>query len=80
MNGPDIPPDLPPDPLPVPPPRQPEDAYSPRIVLLALFFVLALVLGGLYLVHVLRDSSHLEDCLMQGRTNCYPVDTTSAGR
>ncbi len=80
MNGPDIPPDLPPDPPPRPPPRQPEDTYSPRVVLLALVFVLALVLGGLYLVHVLRDSSHLEDCLMQGRTNCYPVDTTPASR
>lgn len=74
-----------PPPAPAPPrtatPTPPErDTYGPRAVLLALAFVLALVIGGLYLVHTLRNSSHLEDCLMQGRSNCSPVDTPPPDR
>jgi hypothetical protein len=33
-----------------------------------------LVLGGLFLVHELRKMSNIQDCVMQGRTNCSPVD------
>jgi hypothetical protein len=28
-----------------------------------------------YLVNKLRDSARLQDCQMQGRTNCAPIDT-----
>jgi hypothetical protein len=38
--------------------------------LAALALVLALVVLGLVLVNELRQESHLEDCLMQNRTNC----------
>jgi len=45
-----------------------------------LILVLMLVLGGLLLEHILSDSSRLQDCVMQGRTNCAPIDSTSTGR
>jgi hypothetical protein len=35
-----------------------------------------LVGGGWFLTHKLRDSARLEDCLMQGRTNCAPIAPT----
>ena len=79
MNGPDIPPE-PPPPLPPLPPPPPPDESSPRTMLLALVFVALLVLGGLYLVHTLRRSSALEDCLMQGRSSCSPIDGPSGSR
>ena len=42
--------------------------------LAGLAFTLALVVAGLFLVQRLAATSHLEDCLMQGRTNCAPID------
>ena len=44
--------------------------------LAGLAFVLALVIVGLLLVRVLKKQSELEDCLMSGRTNCAPIETT----
>lgn len=44
-----------------------------RRALIALLVVVALVGISLYVGHVLRRSSQLEDCEMQGRTNCAPV-------
>lgn len=54
----------------------PEDR---RGVLIGLLVVIALVLGGLYLFNTLRDSSRLQDCEMQGRTNCAPIDVSAHG-
>jgi len=59
-------------------PSSDRDTYSPRLVLLALGFVLALTLGAYFLVHVLRENSDLQDCVMQGRSNCAPVDVPPA--
>jgi flagellar biogenesis protein FliO len=56
-----------------------EDSHSPRSVLIGLIVILLLVLGGLYLVYALRDASRLQDCVMQGRSNCSPIDSTPAG-
>lgn len=47
-----------------------DDTYSPRAVLLALAVLLVLVIGGLLLFYALRDTSNLQDCVMQGRSNC----------
>jgi hypothetical protein len=44
--------------------------------LAGLAFVLVLVIVGLFLVRVLKQQSELEDCLMSGRTNCAPIETT----
>jgi hypothetical protein len=46
--------------------------------LLALLATLTLVAGGVFLTHVLRNASQLQDCVMSGRTNCAPIDP--AGR
>jgi hypothetical protein len=51
-----------------------EDSASQRGALIGLLICLLLVLGGLYLVHELRKMSNIQDCVMQGRTNCSPVD------
>jgi len=53
---------------------RPEEAHSQRTALIGLAICLALVLGGLLLVYALKKSSELQDCVMQGRTNCAPVD------
>ena len=60
--------------------RPDQDTYSPRAVLMALAVILLLVLGGLYLFYALRDASQHQDCVMQGRTNCAPIESpTTAG-
>ena len=50
------------------------DAPGRAKTLLALVFVLALVLGGLILFHFLSEQSQIQDCVMQGRTNCAPIN------
>jgi hypothetical protein len=52
-----------------------EDSRSQRAALIGLAICLALVLGGLFLVHELKKTSELQDCVMQGRTNCAPADS-----
>ena len=51
-----------------------EDARAQRAVLIGLGICLLLVLGGLFLVYELRKMSAIQDCVMQGRSNCSPVD------
>ena len=48
-----------------------------RAALAGLIFMLALVLAGLYLAHELRGVSQLQDCVMSGRTNCAPIDSST---
>jgi hypothetical protein len=52
-----------------------QDVHSQRAALIGLGICVALVLGGLFLVYTLKKSSQLQDCVMQGRSNCAPVDT-----
>jgi hypothetical protein len=51
-----------------------QDSQSQRAALIGLAICLLLVLGGLLLVHELKKTSDLQDCVMQGRTNCAPVE------
>lgn len=63
--------------------REPDDPEPPdprRKALLALFFVVVLVVGGLLLTHVLSHMSQLQDCVMSGRTNCAPIDSSTSAR
>jgi hypothetical protein len=53
------------------------DANSRRGALVGLVICIVLVLGGLFLYYKLKRMSDLQDCVMQGRTNC--VTTDSAG-
>lgn len=48
---------------------------SNRAAIVGLIVCLALVGLGLLLVHKLKAMSELQDCLMQGRTNCAPPDS-----
>ena len=41
--------------------------------LAALALVLFLALVALYIIEQLRERGAIEDCLMQGRTNCAPT-------
>lgn len=53
------------------------DRRRQRAALLGLALCLALVLGGLWLVYELRKTSSVQDCVMQGRSNCAPIDTST---
>jgi len=55
------------------------DSNSQRAALIGLAICLLLVLGGLALVYGLKKMSDVQDCVMQGRTNCAPVDSTPSG-
>ena len=59
------------DPRP-PDPRPPDPR---RMVVIGFLVIALLVIGGLYLVHELRDASQLQDCVTQGRSNCAPIDS-----
>ncbi len=60
-------------------PRTPRD--SRRAALVGLIVTLLLVTGGVVLVHILGRAAKLQDCVMSGRTNCAPIESTNeAGR
>ncbi len=44
--------------------------------LMGLAVVLSLAIAGIVLVRDLGREAALEDCLMQGRTNCAPIELT----
>jgi hypothetical protein len=46
--------------------------------LLGLIVILSLAIAGVLLVRDLGAESTLEDCLMQGRTNCAPIEVPPA--
>jgi hypothetical protein len=55
--------------------RQEDDArFTTSLAGLAAAVFLAVV--GLYLMEALADESKLEDCLLQGRMNCQPIEPT----
>jgi hypothetical protein len=47
-----------------------------RGALIGLIVVAVLIAAGLFLTHVLRDMGRAQDCAMQGRTNCAPIETS----
>jgi hypothetical protein len=57
---------------------QPSDPR--RAALVGLGVVVALIVGGLILIHVLRGMSRIQDCAMSGRTNCAPIDPSSSNQ
>jgi len=62
------------------PPDRQGGEQSRSVALIGLVVVLALVVAAVYLVHALQKESHLEDCLMSGRTNCAPLELPSGNR
>jgi hypothetical protein len=62
--------------------QEPGNSSNPnrrRAALAGLVFVLALVVAGLLLARELRGVSALQDCVMSGRSNCAPIDSTTTG-
>ena len=63
------------------PPLDEADAEAPdsrRGALIGLGVVLVLVVVGWVVTHVLRNTARVQDCVMSGRTNCAPIDTSSS--
>jgi len=58
------------------PPGTPPPPDPRRAGVVSLLIILALVLGGLYLVHVLRNAAQVQDCILSGRTNCAPIEAS----
>jgi len=61
------------------PDKEPEDPPPPdpnHATVIGFAVVALLVILGLYLTHELRDMSKIQDCAMQGRSNCAPIDTS----
>jgi hypothetical protein len=52
---------------------------SRRAAVMGLLVIAVLVVGGLLLVKVLQHMSQIQDCAMEGRTNCAPIAAPSAG-
>ena len=48
-----------------------EDRRTASLAGVALILVLAL--AGLFLIRELTEVSQIQDCVMQGRTNCAPI-------
>jgi hypothetical protein len=54
-------------------PQGPRPPDPRRQALIGVAVIVLLVIAGLYLVHVLKNTSQIQDCVMQGRTNCAPI-------
>ena len=50
-----------------------EPPASRRGALVAMAVIVVMVLGTLYLTHVLSGVSRIQDCVMAGRRNCAPI-------
>jgi hypothetical protein len=53
-----------------------QEPGSSRGALAALGVIALLVLGGLWLMHVLGNAATTQDCVASGRTNCAPVSAS----
>jgi hypothetical protein len=60
-----------------PGPPGPQSDDMRRKALLGLLFVVLLIAGGLLLTRVLHSTAQLQDCVMSGRSNCAPIDSTT---
>ena len=61
-------------------PEEPDDDRTRSLALIGLIIAALLVVAALYLLHALRNESNLEDCLMAGRVNCAPIETSPGKR
>jgi hypothetical protein len=46
---------------------------SPRGALASIGVIALLIVGGLWLMHVLAGAASVQDCVSSGRTNCAPI-------
>ena len=61
-------------------PDQDDAPDGRRSAVIGLGIVVLLVVAGWLLVHVLHNTSRVQDCVMSGRTDCAPVDTAGSNR
>lgn len=50
-----------------------QDEARRTSALMGFIVILLLAIAGVMLARALRDNARLEDCLMQGRSNCDPI-------
>jgi hypothetical protein len=50
-----------------------EEPVSRRSLIAILILLLVLIIASLRIIDVLRHADALQDCVMQGRTNCMPT-------
>jgi len=56
---------------------EPDDYRSRMIVnVVALCFLAALIGGGLWIANTMAQMRKSQDCVLSGRRNCAPIDTT----
>ena len=51
-----------------------DDEARRSAALMGVIVILSLAIAGITLVRELGRESRLEDCLMSGRTNCFPIE------
>jgi hypothetical protein len=61
-------------------PLDPREPDTRRPALIGFLVVVVLILGGMYLAHAIRDAARVQDCVLAGRSNCAPIDSTSSGK
>jgi len=57
-----------------PPSANDEEPLSAGALIGIGIFLVALVVGGVWLMNALRDIGKMQDCAMQGRRNCAPIE------
>jgi hypothetical protein len=60
---------------PAPQAADSEEPLSTRALIGVGIFLVVLVLAGVWLMDTLRDIGKMQDCAMQGRRNCAPIET-----
>ena len=63
-----------------PPPSDPQNEPNDRATVLAGLVVVVLVVGGWFLVQRMIADAKIQDCVMSGRHNCAPIDTSKLPR
>ena len=64
-------------PVPAERPEQEHEPNRPPPRGTILIVALVLLIGGYFLTMKLREQGRLQDCIMSGRTNCAPIDSSS---
>jgi len=77
------PPRVPPEPVSASPlealdPDEPDEQGASSRPFIALAFLLVLAVGGWFLINRLMAADKVQDCVMSGRRNCAPIDTSTA--
>ncbi len=56
--------------------EQEEQQPSRRAAIVTMIIIALVLLGAIYMVNRLHQMSTVQDCIMAGRTNCAPIQTS----